>query len=309
MPPKSASKAASKRPALRVAPARITPPRKSLPEVNTNRVVTANHPKLPEEELVMVKRVNTVIKVVPPSPPPPISQQTSASTSVPRPPSPSPRGRQQVRSANGSSRNPLPRNTGGVFDRRLQPRDENVPAKQTRGRGGAGKSKVKFSISCVTISTSGSEHGDDGPEPFAGAARIASAPGPRYESLLTASLREHSSYMDLESVPALDSGSSGSSTADRSSSATLNRSTSTAVTRPSSSSFDPKQRPSLLSLTGPGHSSEKTRDTMTSLYLDPSHASVIPSHHGLRFRPLHNHSPRSLRAHHSVRRQFPFLSA
>jgi hypothetical protein len=204
--------------ACSVAPARITPPRVLQPVVCASHCVSANHPLLPEE-LAQFRKV-----IRKPSPPTPSSEVPSSSTTQPSSPQPSPsRSSRSPQSPEpqelqvpqapqepevfheivfANDRNPLPRNAGVVFNNHLQPRDENIPPPQARERNGTVKSKVKFSISCVTVSTGTSDSGqeDDIPDPFAPPAPVTPAPvAPQYQSLLTASLREHAAYMAAES--------------------------------------------------------------------------------------------------------------
>ena len=261
-------------PRPRLAQPRITPPRLSQPQVNYNRVVSANHPPLEEELLVRIKR-----KPKPPASPVPAPQEPQESqkrqeqqeqqqaqeqedpqeqqgtreqqerqTRQPR----QSRRAQQVTKNVASDRNQLPRNGAVVFEHHLVSRDLNVADQTSRQRNAVVKSKIKFSISCVTASTGTSTSGqeDDTADPFAPPASVvpATAPAPaatrsRYPvpgdgtSLLTASLREHSIF----AAPASTKSQTTTTATRTSTSSTANRSQSTAPT--TAASWFPKIRP------------------------------------------------------------------
>ena len=217
-----------------VTPSRISPPRISPPQINANRVCSGSHIPLKEEKMVQVKRAIPVTKVSPPSPTPTRQSAEQDTESVPvqthtaqppvienavveerkvPPPSPTPTRQLAAQDTENvpvqtqtqvspvienvivEDRNPLPRNTRLVH---LAPRDEKVPAQEPRQRMAAGKPKIKFSISCVTVSTASSEQEDDSQQeddaldPFASPAPSASVIiAPQQESLLTESLMKN----------------------------------------------------------------------------------------------------------------------
>jgi hypothetical protein len=221
-----------------VTPSRISPPRISPPQVNANRVCSGSHIKLKEEKMVQVKRAIPVTKVSPPTPTPtrqPAAQDTEnvpVQTHTPEPPvienivveerkvpPPSPTPTRQpaaqdtenipvqtqthespvIENVVVEDPNPLPRNTGLV---QLAPRDENISTQEPRQRMVNGKHKIKFSISCVTVSTASSDQGDDSQQeddaldPFAPPAPSASVTvAPQQQSLLTESLMKHGLVM------------------------------------------------------------------------------------------------------------------
>jgi len=177
----------------KVSPPSPTPTRQSAEQDTENVPVQAHIP----EPLVIENAVVEERKVPPPSPTP--TRQPAAQDTENVPVQAQTQESPVIENVIVEDRNPLPRNTRLIH---LAPRDENIPAQEPRQRMAAGKPKIKFSISCVTVSTASSDQGDDSQQeddaldPFAPPAPSASIiVPPQQESLLTESLMKHGLVM------------------------------------------------------------------------------------------------------------------
>jgi hypothetical protein len=182
-------------PVTKVSPPTPTPTRQPAAQDTENVPVQTHTPEPPVIENVVVEER----KVHPTTPTPTPTRQPAAQDTENIPVQTQTHESPVIENVVVEDRNPLPRNTGLIH---LAPRDENIPAQEPRQRMAAGKHKIKFSISCVTVSTASSEQEDDSQQeddaldPFAPPAPVASLiVAPQQQSLLTESLRKHGLVM------------------------------------------------------------------------------------------------------------------